>query len=124
MRRGPITKEERELLTAIGVSVPAPTHAYGTAELRHWPDYADLGKHKLDCKCPFCAASIVFTEEGPDGDIECPHCKAPLSVTWKEIDRIVDIGVTISARITDADKKYLEWKRSPEAGAAEKGDAT
>lgn len=105
------TREDYELLGAMGVKLPALKYASGSAELRGYLDYYDLESFDLECKCPFCERAIKFDQDSTDGDMECPHCKAGIYAEWGELVAELDVSVTLSPRLSEADRKYIAWKK-------------
>lgn len=114
MRGAAPTKEERETLNGIGVTLPTPKSARGSKRV-YTIDWEDIGEFDLEPECPYCRKKIAFDCDSGSGDIDCPHCGAALDVSWGPLVAEVEFGITLSPKITEADRKYIAWKKGEAA---------
>ena len=96
--------------------LPSPTYATATVPV----DYSMEMGLKGSIPCPFCKTNIEI-DEGADEvgwPEECPSCHKPIEIT---VAADAEVDITCSARLSDADRQYLEWKAARDAG--EKAEA-
>jgi ribosomal protein S27E len=106
-----ISEEDRTALASIGVTLPAATRARGSATLSRTIDAEDLEQFELRCPCPHCKTAIVFDEESRGSTVDCPSCHATINITWGSVVTDIEVSVALSPQLTDADRKYLQWRK-------------
>ncbi len=106
----PPTKEEREALKTLGVSVPSGSLVHGSSAGQFGLEWDDIGKFYTEGNCPWCESKIEIDQD-TDEDIECASCGKALRIELESAE--IEFYLLIRPTITETDRKYLQARKEP-----------